>query len=924
MDLIKNKKKKNSFFSRFLKIYFFATIIITSLFLIIFFNTSIPHNFKKDLLHRIYFNGINNYLYLPEIIFSALKSQFIETKKINIQISYKDTLVLEKNRLNILSESNLSSRDQESDFQSVSGIIDFDGYKIDSKIRLKGDRITHFDKKYSSYKIDLKDQKIFNTAKFSLIKPRARNYIHEWLFHKLAGEGGLININYEYINLSINGSSKGLYVFEENFSKDLVERNKRRDGPIFSINEEFTDFTNDSIQVELYEKNFWDKSENQNIKWIAEKNLENFFNGKVSANEVMDLEKWLWFFAVTDLTYTTHGLSPRNVKFFYNPLSALIEPIPYDGHRFVPNFSKHLKQQIIPTSFDLASKCITIKDECNDYEYYGFLKNFFYDQNNKLIINNFTKYQLILKKITSDIFLNTFFEKNKKSIEKINNLIYGDYFLIDIPSYSKFGPGFYYFSIEDTYHRANELKKKLISQKKKILVKDNGDNIIISNNGGLSNFFILPVELNCEQELNYNKIKIVKKINNKEKLDNKKAFLINKDILPDNTKCLTVKFYDQLNDEYFVKSINFLTKKADLKDIKDDFFHYKRYFELEKKFLVLKEDVTIIERDVYIPEGFTVKIFAGQKIFLKNSSIILSESAWYIGEKDKEMSYIGGNKDEFGGGLVIKTKNKNKSFIYNTTFSFLRGPKDRFLKINEKLNIISSRSLDKNRFENITLSLKTEDFMSFDKYNFLGAVNVYNSDLEIFNSFFNENNAEDAINIISSNFKIEETTFKNNSSDSIDIDFSNGLIRKVKILNSGNDGVDLSGSNVLIENLEVDHVNDKGVSIGENAIVDISGATISNAFVGIASKDGSQTNASGIKINNTKIPFAAYQKKKSYDFGSLFIKQPFFINNYLTEALKDKNSIIILSSKKIKKYNQNYNEIIYNKNLKLLDDININ
>ena len=33
------------------------------------------------------------------------------------------------------------------------------------------------------------------------------------------------------------------------------------------------------------------------------------------------------------------------------------------------------------------------------------------------------------------------------------------------------------------------------------------------------------------------------------------------------------------------------------------------------------------------------------------------------------MSYIGGNKDEFGGGLVIKTKNKNKSFIYNTTFS---------------------------------------------------------------------------------------------------------------------------------------------------------------------------------------------------------------------------------------------------------------
>ena len=69
--------------------------------------------------------------------------------------------------------------------------------------------------------------------KFSFIKPRMRNYIHEWLFHELAGEGDLIKLKYEFINLKLNGNNYGLYVLEEGFDKDLIERNKRRNGLFF-------------------------------------------------------------------------------------------------------------------------------------------------------------------------------------------------------------------------------------------------------------------------------------------------------------------------------------------------------------------------------------------------------------------------------------------------------------------------------------------------------------------------------------------------------------------------------------------------------------------------------------------------------------------------------------------------------------------
>ena len=76
----------------------------------------------------------------------------------------------------------------------------------------------------------LGEEKIKGIRKFSFIKPRARNYIHEWLFHELAGEGKLIKLKYDFVNLKINGESQGLYVFEEGFDKDLIERNRRRNG----------------------------------------------------------------------------------------------------------------------------------------------------------------------------------------------------------------------------------------------------------------------------------------------------------------------------------------------------------------------------------------------------------------------------------------------------------------------------------------------------------------------------------------------------------------------------------------------------------------------------------------------------------------------------------------------------------------------
>ena len=57
-------------------------------------------------------------------------------------------------------------------------------------------------KENSSYKLNLKKDNYFDQMKkFSLQKPRIRNYLHEWIFHELLGEGNLIKINYDFYDL---------------------------------------------------------------------------------------------------------------------------------------------------------------------------------------------------------------------------------------------------------------------------------------------------------------------------------------------------------------------------------------------------------------------------------------------------------------------------------------------------------------------------------------------------------------------------------------------------------------------------------------------------------------------------------------------------------------------------------------------------
>ena len=189
-------------------------------------NTAFWDNKKKELLERIHLNGVYNYKYIPEIVYLVFTNFGTKIETVNINLSQKNRLILEKNRKDKLTNNEIN-------FVSTKAeLTDELGKSYFTDIRLKGDRNIHYKNILnSSYKLNLDKNNFYDGMEsFSIQKPRIRNYINEWIFHELSEELNLVKLKYNFINLKINGEKMGLYVIEEGFSNNLIERNSRRAG----------------------------------------------------------------------------------------------------------------------------------------------------------------------------------------------------------------------------------------------------------------------------------------------------------------------------------------------------------------------------------------------------------------------------------------------------------------------------------------------------------------------------------------------------------------------------------------------------------------------------------------------------------------------------------------------------------------------
>ena len=478
---IKTQKKKN-FIDIFYKTFFFITLIAFIIGLLILTNLNVWEKNKDNFIKKIYLNGISNYQYLPKIFYLIYKNSFAKLEDFNLEIDQENIIKIENNRR----QKNI---DVNYKFIDAKASINYKGKKIKTKIRLKGDRKVHYENKNkSSYKLNISNKNVYKSlSSFSIQKPRIRNYIHEWIFHELAKEIGLISLDYDFVRLKINGESKGLFVIEESFSNTLLEKNNRRAGPIFGLNEDFEMGNFFEAKLDPYQVKYWLKPENINIYLLAKNKLSSLQNRNMELNEVIDLQKWSDYFVLCDLLFTHHGLLPKSVKFYYNPITGLFEPIPFDGHKmpsydYSTKIDKYFNQN---TTFDVAN--LRIFEQVDVKNLSEWLKLFFYKKNGKLNDEFYLAYQNSIKKINNIKFIESFIKKNQDYIDKINTKIYLDDFQFDYPTERKKGLGIYYFNSKKIIERINIINKKNKIILSSIVIDDFNDTILISNKNYINN-----------------------------------------------------------------------------------------------------------------------------------------------------------------------------------------------------------------------------------------------------------------------------------------------------------------------------------------------------------------------------------------------------------------------------------------------------
>ena len=799
---------------------------------------------------------------------TKIYSNFYKVETINLDIKQKHLDSMKDSREKAIEYGRLKD-----DFVKwVPAKISDEGTTYKVKVKLKGTHSDHWeDPKKWSFNVKVKgDESIFNLKYFALQHPKTLSYLYEWLFMKFLENEQLISYKMKFVNLKVNGDSLGIYSLIEQPSKILVERNKRREGVIigFDKNIWIEEIQNQfDLGANGINENFWRtpikpvrfKDDYKNTKYkkylddaVIKINL--FRNKDLSIKETFDENQLAKVLAIKTI-FATSEFDWKDLKFYYNPITKLLEPISREVHAYYSD-----NAPISFWAFDTSKINLIWQRE--------FLDILFED------LNFYEKYLQELKKVSSEEYWDKIIQYNKEEFKKYKTLLKKSYPNVEIYSKKHF-----------------LLNKKYINDTLNPIITISANLLEISNENIVVNVFnkqILPVKIiGLEVE------------NKKFLLENYKTLLGKKQNKPSTPELLKIncpiicdkKNLDQIKLIYRILgdskdqfiSINFW-KNSVLKSDDSKIDHLKKITE-NNNFLLKKNDIFInteefhIKEKIIIPTGYRLIINPGTKlIFEKNSSLISYSPILSVGSKEKPIIIKSNfNKslsefrkrniysEEYGEGILILNSDKKSLFI-NTIFRNLSSP-----------NAGSANGLS-------------------------GSLNLYNTEVDIIDSkFFDNIYGDDYVNIIKSNFLIKDSYFENTNADALDIDFSNGKILNSTFNNSINDSVDFSGSNVLLDNIRIFYAGDKAISVGEQSKIVISNSYIQASHFGLVAKDKSVIEGNNITITNNDIGVAAYIKKSEY--GPAEIK--------LTNSQLEKNEINIFNQKfsKIKINNKDIDSI---------------
>ena len=623
-------------------------------------------------------------------------------------------------------------------------------YKI--KLRAKGDRDFHrLSLNKMSFKVDIRGEKRFKgMEEFSIQLPAIRNYTMEALVASALENEDIVTPRHNYIRLYINGEYVGVRHVEESFSRELVEKSKRRYGPIFSLEESLGEVY-ENATFDLHDRKKW-SALNSRLPSEALSILRKSRVDPKIFNAYFDINKWAKYMAMLDATKLFHGTVPKSVKFYLNPTNGLIEPIFFDGHLGAGIFDNYHLSDVLKKDNELPDCRWT----CQNIYFYRMMFGDYQKPNNSFLIT----YMKNLKKFSSEKYISKFFDKSWDDLWIARGTIYREGQRRDaIKSYG----------LLPHVGQYNRMKKRLSNIRKNINFSEstvpshsiNSKEGILKIENKLSRFPQI-YSLYCANDEIYPKSVLVKNVPIEINLsdlqlckNNNYSFSINGGVK--KNKLTNTIVSDLEFDQYLNKS-----QKGQFLDYSE-----KNIFVGQK---TIGEDLLTESKTIIFEPGSKICLKEGKILHIKNSKVL------FRGTKEKPNIFTSCSNN--GGSIIIDNSEINLGTVF---ISRLNAPSLRLRELYGGINFIDTKIKGD--------SLSIENSLSED------AINFINSDIEL-NKIKFKNIVSDALDSDFSEIKLGNVHCEYIGNDCVDLSFSkanldfiNGIFIKDKVISLGENSV---------------------------------------------------------------------------------------------------------------------------------------
>ncbi len=312
------------------------------------------------------------------------------------------------------------------------------------RIRLKGVWPEHWEDSIQwSFKIKVNSdsEPIYGLRRFVIQPPKTLSYLYEWLFMKALEKEKLISLGAKYVDVVINGNSRGAYILQGQASEEILKKNNRPEGPVIGfskhlwIQEQINGARLNKMgavdSLNGLEDTFWrskiDPVQFPDSKIGTEQEthlkkaiylLESFRNGSLKTSQVFDTDQLAKVMALRALLGSSE-FDYLDTKFYFNPETSLLEPISREIHVYLDtNWKNHYYSWWIDSSKIRSHYTNNVnffidllyKDKKFYRKYLSELKNFsktsYYENLIQENRSEFNKYKKILKQNypTKEIF----------------------------------------------------------------------------------------------------------------------------------------------------------------------------------------------------------------------------------------------------------------------------------------------------------------------------------------------------------------------------------------------------------------------------------------------------------------------------------------------------------------------------------------